>query len=108
MKEFKGTKGKWNVRHSDSKTAFNIVGSVLGGNYKIARCSYLVDWSLSTEWNEKEKSEAEANAKLIAAAPELLEALKNMLFIFDRDLSEDTIGRDYCDKAKQAIEKALL
>lgn len=29
------------VKHSESKTAWNIVGTILGGKYKIARVPYL-------------------------------------------------------------------
>ncbi|WP_165930268.1 hypothetical protein [Flavobacterium sp. GT3P67] len=75
MKEFQGTKGKWEVKHSESKEAFNVVGSSLGEHYKIARIPYLVTDTL-IEVNNREKKEAELNAILIAAAPELLKELK--------------------------------
>lgn len=75
MENLKHTKGKWAVKHSLTKDAFNVIGTELGGNYKIARCPYLKVETLSKEWNDKEKSECEANSKLIAAAPELFEAL---------------------------------
>ena len=58
-------------------------------------------------------SEANANAALIAAAPELLEALREMLAISLRvdDLAwADAVGKGKgigpCDKARQAIAKA--
>jgi hypothetical protein len=63
------TKGPWQVRHSDSKQAFNVVGTRLGGKYKIARCPYETD---------DKYEEAAANARLIAAAPEMVEMLKNL------------------------------
>ena len=43
------------------------------------------------------------DAKLIVAAPNLLEELKKMIYIFDRDLGIGTIGRKVCDDAIRAI-----
>lgn len=49
-----------------------------------------------------EGEEAEANAKLISAAPELLAALQNLV---DRDLIKDK-GNDHYNEVREAIEKA--
>lgn len=76
MQKFKGTRGPWRVsemrgdlidiRHSDEG-----VGAIsLNLAHVVARKSWL--------------SEAEANAKLIAAAPELLEALQDALHAHDK------------------------
>lgn len=46
------------------------------------------------------------NTEPLAAAqatPQIVEALKAMLYIFDRGLDEGTIGRRTCDEAKQAL-----
>jgi len=43
------------------------------------------------------------DAELIAATPNLLEALKVMIYIFDRDLGKGTIGRKCCDDATRAV-----
>ena len=75
---FKGSKGKWKVVHSESKTAFNVVGTVLGGKHKIARCPY-VEYAGYPKASQADKNESEANAKLIAHAPELLDALQHTL-----------------------------
>jgi hypothetical protein len=70
--EKKFTPGPWTVKHSESKPAYNVVGTVIGCLYKIARCSYYIIPDIVNDHNRKEQ---EANAKLIAAAPELLDAL---------------------------------
>jgi len=100
MDNKKFTKGKWEVKHSESKPAFNVVGTQLGGKYKIARCPYMQDKTFSKEYNNKEIDEAQANAKLIASAPEMLE----MLIEFSTD--SDGYDLDYLvDKAKELILK---
>lgn len=100
--EFKGTKGEWIVDHEES--------------------GYNEHHQLCTPISRKDKSypyiigicdvygddeEAKANAKLIAIAPDLLEALQSMVFIFNRDLPDGSIGQMACDKSIKAIEKAL-
>jgi len=67
-------KENWIVKHSESKDAFNIIDTKIGGKYKIARVPYLVTETMENV-NKREKTEAEQHAKLIASAPEMLEAL---------------------------------
>lgn len=76
MGEFLGTKGIWKVKHSESKSSVNVIGTSLGGRYKIARCPYTLIDGL-TELNDTEKNEATANALLISKAPEILEMLND-------------------------------
>lgn len=94
------TLGPWKVKHSESKTAFNIIGTHLGSKYKIARCSYFkIDNELI---NKIEKAETEANAHLIAAAPDLLAALENLQYcVLNR---HDACGA--LNQAMKAIAKA--
>lgn len=98
MSEFKGTPGPWRVsemrgdlidiRHNDEG-----IGAIsLNLAHVVARRSWL--------------KEAEANAKLIAAAPELLEALQAC----EKILSEIPLTVDLVEDllfARSAIAKAL-
>lgn len=112
MKEFKGTKGKWEVKHSESKTAYNVVGTVLGGRYKIARCPYLKSDILCDTLNKLEEREVKANAYLIASAPELLKRLNSLVLSikahpdYQTGLNQEFI--DLVSLAEEAISQALL
>lgn len=64
--EMDNPKIKTKVVHSESKSAYNVVGTSLGGKYKIARVPYLVEKHLSDEWNNKEKDEAKLHAEFIS------------------------------------------
>lgn len=102
MKEFKGTPGPWRVsekrgdmidiRHSD-----NGIGSIsLNLAHVAARQSWLM--------------EAEANAKLIAASPDLLSALQHLVEVYDSEDGKQwttTSKRAAIDEARAAIDKAL-
>lgn len=94
----KYTRGQWIVKHIESKNAFNVVGTALGGNRKIARCPYVVTGMEKTD--KREKEEAEANAKLISAAPDLLEALQNI------ENDDNSIPAHAWHLVQKAIKKA--
>ena len=89
MKQFKGTKGKWEIK---IKTPERI--SISSEN----RRSFIDVWGVGIADIEKIE-EVEANARLIASAPELLNALLYFL--------ENGQGRHSIKKAEKAIEKAL-
>jgi hypothetical protein len=55
------------------------------------------------DWDTIPREQAEANARLIAAAPELLEALKAMLTNWEE---APAYGSDAAAKARAAIAKA--
>lgn len=108
--EKKFTKGEWDIVHSESKPAVNVIGTVLGGKYKIARCPYII--CEDTEITERDRKEALANAKLIAAAPDLLEALEELhgktLYKLDASGKRDThMDYELFDKVEAALRKAL-
>ena len=85
MSNFKGTKGKWEIKHSETKDAFNICGTLVGDKYKIARIPYLVTKS-SMKLTEQDKTQAKYDAQLIAHAPEMLFLLQDLLL--DKGLNE--------------------
>ena len=85
MSNFKGTEGKWEIKHSETKDAFNICGTLVGDKYKIARIPYLVTKS-SMKLTEQDKTQAKYDAQLIAHAPEMLFLLQDLLL--DKGLNE--------------------
>lgn len=108
MKEFKGTPGPWEIKQEEvDRPYIRIRGTRLGGRFKVANV-------LSPDYDgvhHREVDETRANARLIAAAPELLKALQLLM-------AEQTGGNKSCghngftcmcpyDKARAAIAKAL-
>lgn len=98
MKEFKGTKGEWKVEYDNS----NYCESYLIETDKEHVCT--IDFG----YNDNNLEVVNCNAKLIAAAPDLLEALQ--MFVD----AEQLTGVDHIVlsdkayvKANKAIEKAL-
>jgi hypothetical protein len=63
----KNPKIKTEVKHSESKTAWNIIGKSLGGKYKIARVPYTIINQKEYEIiNTKSKNEALEHALYIS------------------------------------------
>lgn len=108
MSEFKGTPGPWIASdyYCDSTTIID------GSGFSVAdapRCIILQGWSDKgfQHWGDSSEAhrwiseqEQRSNAKLIAAAPDLLEALQEVLRVADR-------ATDEFDMARAAIAKAL-
>jgi len=66
-------------------------------------------WSRPTKGKPYRNAEALANARLIAAAPELLSALKAIVNEYEQDVwncIEPTVSIDHYEASKQAIAKA--
>jgi len=92
MKKLKHTKGKWEIE--SNKSFFRILGK---SNIK---------YTIADVYNVNGMEENEANAKLIAAAPDLLEACINSLSVFNSIRCTDEA--DIVKQLKDTIKKATL
>ena len=103
MKEFKGTKGEWKAEKPKWSNGFWYVNNELNNSGAIATC-YNV-FGLETDL------ETEANAKLIASAPELLEVLQEAVNIqkenYGNGMNTHLALSSWVKRAEKAIEKAL-
>jgi len=95
MSEFKGTKGKWNVKRY--RHGFKLSGQSWEDFAKI----YTI--SDGSDFDGKYAIEADANAKLIACAPELLEA---MIYLIAANEDNSKALPSAIEKAKSLILKA--
>lgn len=100
MQKFKGTPGPWSIGYYGDGDGIFIAGTY-GGPDPTYICSVRPDLR---------SSQSESNANLIAAAPDLLEALQD--FMANASGDEKSCGHSFecvCrfDKAKAAIAKAL-
>lgn len=96
MKEFKGTQGKWEVVVGDDNAPDVI--SDIG-----------VEVAFTPTYNG-DKTEQWHNAKLIAASPELLATLQQLLEIYDDNSGKvwtTSSKRRALDNARAAADKAL-
>lgn len=107
MKEFKGTPGPW----SAVRRYYGEVSVIDSDGFKVVtaeRAAILMDWDKKgfEHWADDggkrllSGPEQFANAYLIAAAPDLLEALQAVVRVADRQTDE-------FDMARAAISKAL-
>lgn len=96
MKEFNGYPGPWSMKIKDGMAIFDFDHNGEIPHYRFAECVV----SLSTD--DEQMDYLMANARLIAAAPELLEALQGCVALINGQ------GRG-CElqNAQNAIAKAL-
>jgi len=103
MKTFKGTKGEWRILHGSSRLETDIFCN----DIIIAEVKHYNEGD--DDWTQYDPTlgKGRANAKLIAAAPELLEALQLALKVLERDKDPIFSKRLAITNAEKAIEKAL-
>jgi len=98
--EAKFTKGPWQMMPEEcGKDYIRIRGTVLGGRYKVAN----VITPMYPGADDRELAETRANAAMIAAAPDLYEALEKMIARFTILTNDDYI---YRANAVAALAKA--
>lgn len=79
MSNSKHTPGPWTLLPEEAdKDYLRIRGTRLGGRYKVANVNHIRYEGVHAVVRERDDAESMANARLIAAAPELLEALKGL------------------------------
>ncbi len=84
----KHTKGEWKLRNYIGVTSESVKMNKLQPVYYQNICSKkFPGGTIITTCLSKDKDELQANAKLIAAAPELLEALKGSLQMLEQTLT---------------------
>jgi len=103
MSEFKGTPGPWERGGGEN-----------GGGELLVYCNNSLGTAIcdaTSHYSVFDKTTRIANLDLIAAAPELLEALQNLkreLVLSDVDLAYiESHFRPHIDRARAAIAKAL-
>ncbi len=95
MKTFKGTKGEWKYEHSE---LFSIKKDKHGDADGIIKIAHIIG----------HPDEREANAKLIAAAPQLLEAVQYLVSVWDEVQGNWRESPDHVQQMfLKAINKAL-
>lgn len=114
MKEFKGTPGPWLASHhySDVVTVIDSHGlEVVTAEHCPIMQNYDERLGIN-HWADDERAfrflseeEQSANAYLIAASPDLLEALQSIIELQTRGYV--VLGDKYTDMARAAISKAL-
>lgn len=103
--KFKHTPGPWVLLPEEvDKSYIRVRGTIPGSRYKIANV-VTPTYDGAYEW---EAQETRANAHLIAAAPELLEALTLMLETMKSGMVDFNAHDEYVmNKAEYAVTKAF-
>jgi|TARA_R110000764_G_scaffold184052_1_gene269721 hypothetical protein len=90
--EFKGTSGEWVVNVNNPKSMLTNMGGYIPNSIQVVACS---------------KDELLANAKLIAAAPDLLDACQFWIENQESDDPSGGLNEAFFHNFNNAINKAL-
>ncbi len=101
--EFKGTKGEWVYKQGFDSEGFLQTHFNIRAKPHKARITPIAKTYSETQ----NLDEAKANAQLIAAAPELLEKLKDAVNHMDQVHNGESIDYDVVYECREAINKAL-
>ncbi|KUR20286.1 hypothetical protein [Enterobacter roggenkampii] len=105
MKEFKGTPGKWSFSHS-SASDDNVACLEINSSESLHEIAYLQSTPPNIGGDGQTSFDKTiANAHLIAAAPDLLEALQSIIELQTRGYV--VLGDKYTNMVSAAISKAL-
>lgn len=114
MKEFKGTNGEWRVGQTphepknDIGIRYFVIADIINRDERNRDDRFIYNQFVSRNEVMDIHNESYANAKLISAAPMLLEALKECLEGVEKLNDDFQDGWDeVIEKAKVAINKAL-
>lgn len=100
----KHTPGPWKILPEEcDKSYIRVRGTYLGSRYKVANVLTPIYEGVAA----REAEETRANARLISAAPDLLEALTALVSYCERrGMDTETVSADHMDSARAAINKA--
>ena len=100
------TPGPWQLLPEEAgKDYLRIRGTQLGGRYKVANVHCVVCEGMP-EISRREATESLANARLIAAAPELLDALKACAGVCAGEVTTKSGLINALEKARAVMRKA--
>lgn len=109
MSEANHTPGPWTVLPEEAdKDYLRIRGTRLGVRYKVANVHHLRFEGVHAVVRERDDAESMANARLIAAAPELLEALKNLDEAYCRSGGPLTRAERHEDRQRLIAARAAI
>ena len=106
MSSIAHTAGPWHIFEPIDRGAHCSIGSWLPGND--TRHLIASVWTVNEDDNGRIKNDAEteANARLIAASPDLLEACKQLVNVYENGYPESDHARDVVNTARAAIALA--